>query len=128
VNSDHEEFRNPDPPRPMQVGPDGRPTRSRVPHPEGSTSHHAEQRGARSLQPGERVVAGTPTRGCCSGCQSTLGSMDTSGNPRPAGSTEPSMHDTIPEHRQDQSRYRQYRRERTAETGTPWTHPAPSGS
>ena len=124
LNPAHEEFRAPDPPRPMQLGPDGRPTRSPVPHPPNSTRHHAEQRGARSLRPGETVVASAPTRGCCAGCQNALGAMSPSGTPRSSG---PSMHETIPDHRRDQGAYREYRRERSRTTGTPWTHPS-SGS
>ncbi|MEM7155010.1 MAG: RHS repeat-associated core domain-containing protein [Myxococcota bacterium] len=122
-----EEFRAPDPPRPMKKGADGRPTRSPEPHPKGSSKHHAEQRGARSLKEGEKVVAGAPTRGCCAGCKKAMNNTDTSGRPRPP-STDPPMSDTIPEHRRDKKDFNDYRRERKKETGSPWTYPEDGSS
>jgi RHS repeat-associated protein len=112
-----EVYRNPnDTPRPLRRDADGEtvlsPTTGR-PLPAlrepGDTRHHAEQRGARALQPGEVPVAGAPTRGCCPGCQSAL---------------PPDYRATIPVHRQTPAAYNAQRRANRRAHGTPWMTPS----
>ena len=67
-----ETYINPDPPRPLMKDP---LTKKKivVPRPEGSTTHHAEQRTQRAIEDDEEVATQAPTRGCCAGCQKALG-------------------------------------------------------